>query len=92
MSSAAFEIRPSSPIAMIVHLRLGGSPSGPRYFAVGPALQSPLQTRRWCRCSFWTEAAGFGYFLPDRLKETYKVVAQSQELDPNQPRGASGQS
>ena len=30
-----------------------------------------------------TEAAGFGYFLPDRLKETYKVVAQSQELDPN---------
>ena len=30
-----------------------------------------------------TEKAGFGYFLPDRLKETYRVVALSQDLDPN---------
>jgi NitT/TauT family transport system substrate-binding protein len=30
-----------------------------------------------------TEAAGFGHFLPDRLRETYRVVAQAQNLDPN---------
>jgi hypothetical protein len=30
-----------------------------------------------------TEKTGFGYFDMDRLKETYRVVAMSQEMDPN---------